>query len=189
MTDTLKRWEWMLFLWHISRGWCYKACLSMCICMDSGSERMIYTSTLCLQDSKGLFKYSCRLFFFLFYSLLVCVMWWENVSVSGVLFLSCSLAWGGKYIENLLVKLFTFSHNMSNNCKAVCSNNLGRPCIVTMIDFEVSYWTVSGIQSVTPGDNFAFVLPDITKEKSQRWELFLSRNSDQSSLILFQLWL
>lgn len=128
-------------------------------------------------------------FFFLFYSLLVCVMWWENVSVSGVLFLSCSLAWGGKYIENLLVKLFTFSHNMSNNCKAVCSNNLGRPCIVTMIDFEVSYWTVSGIQSVTPGDNFAFVLPDITKEKSQRWELFLSRNSDQSSLILFQLWL
>lgn len=43
-----------------------QACLSVCICMDSGSERMIYTSTLCLQDSKGLFKYSCPFFFFSF---------------------------------------------------------------------------------------------------------------------------
>lgn len=133
MTDTLKRWEWMLFLWHISRGWWYKACLSMCICMDSGSVRMIYTSTLCLQDSKGLFKYSCP--FFLLFILYRCVLYDEkNVSVSGVLFLSFSLAWGGRYIEILLVKLFILSHNISNNCKAICSNNLGRPSIVTMID-------------------------------------------------------
>lgn len=175
MTGTLRRWEWMLFLWHIRRGWWYKACLSVRICMDSGSERMICTSTLCLQDSKGLFKYSCPFFFFLF------ILYWyvlcdeKNVRVSGILFLSFSLAWGGKYIENLLVKLFTLSHNMSNNCKAVCSDNLGRPCIVTGIDSEVSHWTASGIQLITPGDNFPFVLPALTKEKSkgtQRWGLF-----------------
>ena len=159
MTDTLKRWEWMLFLWHISRGWWYKACLSMCICMDSGSERMIYTSTLCLQDSKGLFKYSCPFFSFPFlFSTGMCYVM-RRMSVSGVLFLSFSLAWGGKYIENLLVKLFTLSHNMPNNCKAVCSNNLGRPWIITTIDSEGNYWRVSGIPSVTPGDNFPFVLP------------------------------
>lgn len=65
MTDTLKRWEWILFLWHISRGQQYRACLSVHICMDSRTVWMIYISTLCLQDSKGLFKYSC-LFFLLF---------------------------------------------------------------------------------------------------------------------------
>lgn len=134
MTDTLKRWEWMLFLWHISRGWWYKACLLVCICTDSGPERMIYTSTLCLQDSKGLFKYSCPFFFSLF------ILYWyvlydeKNVRVSGVLFLNFSLAWGEKYIENLLVKLFILSHNMSNNRKVVCCNNWGRPCVVIMID-------------------------------------------------------
>lgn len=66
MADTLKRWAWIPFLWHISRGRWYKACLSVCICMDSRSVRMIYTPTLCLQDSKGLFKYSCLFFFLLF---------------------------------------------------------------------------------------------------------------------------
>lgn len=79
---------------------------------------------------------------FMFFSFFLFILYWyvlcdeKNVRVSGVLFLSFSLAWGGKYIENLLVKLFTLSHNMSNNCKAVCSNNLGRPCLITMIDSE-----------------------------------------------------
>ena len=79
---------------------------------------------------------------FMFISFFLFILYWyvlcdeKNVRISGVLFLSFSLAWGGKYIENLLVKLFTLSHNMSNNCKAVCSNNLGRPCLITMIDSE-----------------------------------------------------
>lgn len=110
------------------------------------------------------FKRPFQIFMSFFFFFLFILYWYvlcdeKNVRVSGVLFLSFSLAWGGKYIENLLVKLFTLSHNMSNNCKAVCSNNLGRPWIITTIDSEGNYWTVSGIPSVTPGDNFPFVLP------------------------------
>lgn len=120
MADTLKRWEWIPFLWHISRGRWYKACLSMCICMDSRSVGMIYTSTLCLQDSKGLFKYSCL--FFLFYSLLVRVMCWEECQSLKSFILSFILARGKNILKICWSKLFTFSHNMSNNCKAVCSN-------------------------------------------------------------------
>lgn len=166
MTDTLRRWVWMLFLWHMGRGWWYKACLSVCICMDSESTRMIYTSTLCLQDSKGLFKYSCPYFFhFILYKYVLCDE--KNVRAFGVLFLSFSLAWGGKYIEILLVKLFTLFHNMSNNGKEVCSNNLGRPCIVTVIHSDVSYWIESGTRLVVPKDNFLCVA-FITEEKSKK---------------------
>lgn len=97
-------------------------------------------------------------FFFLFILCRYVLCDEKNVRVSGVLFLSFRLAWGGKYIGNLLVKLFIFSCNMSNNHNAVCSNNLVRTCILSMIDSEVSFWAVPGIQSVTLEENIFFVL-------------------------------
>lgn len=60
-----------------------------------------------------------------FYSLLVHVMWWEECQSLWSFIFKFRLAWGGKYIENFLVKLRILSHNMSNNCKAVCWSNLG----------------------------------------------------------------
>ena len=49
---------------------------------------------------------------FMFISFFLFILYWyvlcdeKNVRISGVLFLSFSLAWGEKYIENLLFKLF-----------------------------------------------------------------------------------
>ena len=165
MTDTLKRWKWMLFLWHMSRGWWYKACLSVYL-HGLWVWEMIYTST-----------YACKIQeafsnihvlpppTFLFSTSKANDE--QNVKFSGVLFLSFSLAWGRKYIENLLVTLFILSQNMSNNCKAGCWNNLGRSCTVITLGSEVSYCRVPGILLVTPGDNFPFVLPLITNGKGR----------------------
>jgi hypothetical protein len=54
---------------------------------------------------------------------------------------------------------------MSDNCKAVPSNNLVRLGIVITIASEVSDWTIPGNQLVTPADNSPFALSVTITEK------------------------
>lgn len=67
-----------------------------------------------------------------------------------------------------MVELFILFCHISNNCKIVCSNNLGKYIIVIAIDFEKHYCAESDIKSVTPRHNFPFVISVITKVKSRK---------------------